>query len=658
MHTKIVPQTLEINSPEDIGNEKILSPKNFSSIEEIQEYLKTLKNEFLKEAPKKNSYQIFLYEYDEYKRNEDKMRFSDFKNKIKSQIEDFRSLSIRGLRLSNIEVPILNYFAYFYDLETLQFLFEMFQEQELEIFPDFRNFDVLEIAIEQKNLTLIDLIINETTKNPPSYGCWKNLSKKTMIALFKMQVDNLGYFLDSRVFPLKISNHLRFSTNFLHSKSLVCDSLPLLDDDIRNYLIKLPKKNNKDSRTKLTEFYFLDIKNFVSDNDYCFQEINDYYSADNQIYASKVLSAMGYKHWFSYGFMGYLSKFVLIALELFFLFQFTDYIPSLPTEELKTKTGFTSILVLVIFGIIIFLELKTEILELKNSHLSIYLRTEQNIFDIITISLFIIMFVFLCIQYHNTVYDITFPDDFFDRKLFVQGIFYFMVALRILWMLQILPSFGFYLRMITYTIRYIFLFCWIFIGFIIIVCWSFAGVVGDVGLTTSASWSFGNFYRIYKAAFGDTQDFFEILDKETLRYSFSYVAFFIVSLVLQVILLNIVITLLAEGYGNLREYQDRFGLKAIIDANMGVKGTNKIKLVETKLHYKWYESVAFYVKFYVYNYFCGLILSREKFQGNFFVFSYISKNINKKEENLKERYYINSSNRTIINSLDDFEDKN
>lgn len=624
-------------------------------LNEIPNYLISLKEKFVEENPI-DPYKIFLEEFDYYSKNEFRESINEFKDKIKQKIsnDDLKKLSLRGLKICDVDMPILNYFAYHKEIEIMKFLFETFENQSLEIFPDFRDKDVLEIALELKNITMINLIINETTKNPPSYKSWKNLSKNIILSLLKFKINNLGSFIDSRSFAIKTNGSLNYSAYFPGFKSFVCDKLPLSEKSIRDFLIKSHKRDDSQNEY-LIELRFLDIKDFVLDGEYCLKEINDFYSGENEIYASRVVNALASKHWLAYGIVGYLVKFIFVAFELFYFYSLTDYIPSFPTEKYPTVTADSTILILIVFGIIILLEFIPEFEEVRKKSLKIYLSSEEKLFDFFAIIFFIIMFVYYSMQYHYAVNNEQLTENFLESKLILQGLFYMIVGWRICWMSQILPNFGFYLRMITYTIQYILLFFILFALIIVIICWTLAGAIGDLDKTTDFNWSIGNFLKVYKAAFGDTQDFFQIFEPGTPRYNFIYFLYFVVSIILQVILLNIVITLLAEGYGNLRIHAENLKLKANINSLMGAKGKNKLLLVENKVHYKWYESVLYYIKFSIYNYLLRKTITRENFKGNFFVFSCIA-DVDRVLADQTKNYYYNGGK--TINSLEDFIEHN
>lgn len=603
---------------------------------DIQKQLTDIKNSFLKDQTKQSPYKTFLLEYELFCRRKSASTFSQFKEKIMNNF-DLKALCSKDLLLLDYKMPILNYFAYFLDLDTLQFLFELFEKTPLEIYPDFLDRDVLEIALALKNRTMVQMIIIETTKSPPTIDCWMKLSSDTMNKLYEMEIDKLGSFIDSRAFSIKVDNNLSFSLPFFQTRSFITDKLPIDNEDIKDYLIKPAKSSN--SITELTEFRFLDIKNYAKDGNYGLEAINNNFPAENDIFSSEVITAMSNKHWYSYGLVGSLMKLILIALELFFFYTISDYLPT--DAKFSVDSGARGIICLVIFYIIVFLEIRTEILEVKSSGLRRYLRSDQNFIDMVALMTYVVMVIFYTMQYHFYTFS-SYPENFLEIKVIVLAFFYFIVALRMLWMFQIFPNFGFYLRMITYTIKSIFLFYWIFLLVIVIICWSLAGLKGDGYLTQQLSWNAGNFFRIYKAAFGDVDDFFGIIDENLMRYGFMYFLYYVISIILTVILLNILITLLGDAYGTLKEYQDQFNQKTIVSCTMAVIGNGKLKKFESKVHYKWHESCIFYVKFFFYAYFREIVLVRERFGGNYFVYSYLAGR-NGKEYQKDRDYFLNEN---------------
>ena len=661
---KVTPEKNELEMRDEFQEIMAIDPKSStlmdSSPSEIQDYLKNLKLTLISKGDE-SPYKIFLTEYENFTKDISLTTLETFKENIKKRLssDDIKFLAQRDLRLMNVQMPILNFFAYFYDLEMMAFLFELFSATPLEIFPDFRDKDLLEIAIDFKNRSMIDLIIQETTKNPPSYGSWKKLTGKIMKTLFQFQIDKLGSFMDSRVFPIQVDANLRFSGFFFYTNSIVVDKFPLSDYDIKEKLTEEIK--DPEGLYQTTEFRFLDIKNYVADKNFLLSEINDNFPGDNDIYGSNVISAMAYHHWLTYGYVMYLIKLVIFALEFVFFFKITDYLRSDPS--LPNSTGAIVVVYLVVFYLIIILEFHTEFTELRNSGLRRYISSDDNIIDVFAIGIYSIMVIFYSLQYHYVL--TSFPDGFYDKKLIVQGFFYFFMALRILWMFQVFPGMGFYIRMIAYAIRYIFLFFWFFILLIVVVCFSFAGVAGNEGLTQNTSWNFGNFYRVFKAALGDSGDFMQIIDPSLERYGYIYFLYFVVAIILQIIMLNIVITILADGYADLKNYRKEFSNKTIISSIVRLKSSaviTEIKKTEIKggeikekLHYRWYESVFFYIKFIFASYFCNKILTRQKFKGEFFVYSYLTNSCQEKVPN--KEFYLNKSYKRVTGTLDEFEDK-
>ena len=188
--------------------------------DDVRVTLSTMTNAFLEQTEFENPYKIILVEYTKYQKT---MNFKTFKENVKKRLslQDLNILSHKGLFLLNLEMPILNYFAYFLECDILGFLFELFAKVSIEIFPDSYNRDVLEIVLEFKNHNMIELIIKETSKNAPHYRCWKNLSRNTIKKLFNLKIDKMGTFLDSRVFTIQTDWKLMISSHFNLFKSVV-----------------------------------------------------------------------------------------------------------------------------------------------------------------------------------------------------------------------------------------------------------------------------------------------------------------------------------------------------------------------------------------------------------------------------------------------------
>ena len=621
------------------------SPYNKKGI--LEQLLNIKRTILLSKEENETPYKIFLSEYENYQKDISYENFEAFKENVKKRLSK-DTVKLLALREEKHKMPILNFFAYFREIEVMEFIFELFSDVPIEIFPDFENKDFLEIALELNNKAMIDLIIRETSKNPPSFGCWKNLSMKVLKQLFDKEIDNMGTFIDSRVFPIMVDKDLKFSGHFFYTNSLIINQLPLSESIIKDHLIQRPGRNELEQNT---EFRFVDIKEFVYSKDFLFDTINDNYPGENDLYGSNALQALANHHWLSYGYVCYLIKLVIFALEFLFFFKITDYLrsdPSLPSEK-----GGMVVLILVVFYLIIVFEFHTEISELRKSGLRKYFRSDDNIIDVMAITTYLVMVIFYTLQYHYIL--TSYPPEFFDKKLVVQGFFYFFMALRILWMFQVFPGMGFYIRMTAYMIRYIFQFFWFFILLIIIVCFSFAGVAGNEGLTQDASWNFGNFYRVYKAALGDSSDFMQIIDNSFARYGYVYFLYYVVSIVLQIIMLNIVITILADGYSDLKNYRKEFSNKTIISSIIRLKANATIVEIPSKKHYKLYESVIFYIRFIFMSYLCNKLLVREKFKGEFFVYSYLTGSC---EEKVKNRdFYVNRFTTKISGNLEEIAEK-
>lgn len=79
-------------------------------------------------------YKTCLYEYECYQKDISYQNFETFKANLKKKLskDDVKSLAQRELQLGKVQMPILNFFAYFMELEVMEFIFELFSEFPIE----------------------------------------------------------------------------------------------------------------------------------------------------------------------------------------------------------------------------------------------------------------------------------------------------------------------------------------------------------------------------------------------------------------------------------------------------------------------------------------------------------------------------------------------
>ena len=531
--------------------------------------------------------------------------------------------------IAELGMSLLNYIAYYKNGDMMNYLFQIIKRRncKIEMVPDNFKKDPLQIAIEYKDKFMIDVLIVHMTDNPPEFNKWPNLSRDLFESLFVMKIGKLGALLDSRCFLIRLPRRLADKTytdkKFI-TKSVVLEKDQTFEHSINEFLARHNRPTDKKKEyIQEIELFTTDIVNIAQQEikgSFLGKILNNY-EKESEIYDSKFLKELLYSKWMIFGKHVFASNFIIVVIEILIYFvclanvieNFKFGIYGISQNYLYLVCLWGS-LIIVIYG---------EIKELKNAGFWNYIYSEKNIMDVIFTILFTIINFITTIagMAHYTLENNSF---YYETFLFLRAFLYVSFLVRCMYIFKIIPKIGFYLRMITYTFKFMLMFLLLFVVLLLCLTVSInSAVFYDDWSVAIAQWFF-SYFAFYKLSFGDFSDYFTILPDQNVKSTVLYYFFFFLSSILfSILLLNLVIAILSDGYGKMKDLEDkcitREDMMLIHETNL----YTKFITIKEIPHNQIYKRIAFHVGcIFIYLIFHKILIQKKIF-GSLFIYSRI-----------------------------------
>ena len=592
--------------------------------------------------------------FDEYipdEKNEKSQFFKNLVSEIKSsfsQKHDLETLfdflcskysEAEIIRISNDKFSvaegrthILNYYALSRRYEFMKVILKLYEKYRIPLFlhKDYLGFDVLEISIRMKDYNMVQTLVDYLIKFPPAMGKLQ-LTKNVLMNLFALRIKNIDKLLDSRIFILKPHDlNCLYSSEFQNSKYLVVEDS---DSEAMDYE-KLVKSNDKsnDEISYIVEAKIIDIEYLLGENNNrkALQEFKEFlisirktFVSGDEIYQSEVIEEMVNFLWHVHAKQAFIVNFTWVIVKSCLLYVLGYVLNSINNGIYWKKVD---IFFLFSWYVFIFFDLKTEYQEFKTiKSLRIYLSIKENIIDLLYL-LSLTIFVTMLLSMEITKLNENNSKIFYDILLMDRSIFNFLLSLKIFIMLEISIRIGFYIRLIVFTMKFVLVFYFCF--FILILAVS-VGIAGSMHSERSddALKSYAEvFLYTYKVSMGDFDDFLDI-NKNSYTQIVVYVYFFFGTGILSILMLNLLVTILGEGFAIMKSKERNHVNQATLASITSILLTKNVISYQTKKKITGKKKKAFLrfrliLNAFFYG-FTGTLKTHHKIQGKYLVFSKI-----------------------------------
>lgn len=545
-----------------------------------------------------------------------------------SEIDIFR-ISNEQFSVTEGKIHILNFYALPRRYEIIKLLLKLYDQYRipLSLHKDYYDLDVLEISIRMKDYNMAQTLVDYLIKYPPAMEKLK-LTKNTLMGLFALGIKNIDKLLDSRIFVLKPYDlNCLYSSQFKNSKYLVVEDP---DPESINYkkLVKLNDKSD-DNISYLVEVKIIDIENLLGENnkENALQEFKEFlisirktFVSGDEIYQSEVIEEMVNFLWHVHAKQAFIVNFTWVIVKSCLLYVLGYVLNSINNGIYWKKVD---IFFLLSWYLFIWFDFNTEYQEFKTiKSLPIYLSIKENIIDLlylITLTIFVSMLLAMEISglnEHNSQL-------FYDILLMDRSIFNFLLCLKIFIMLEISIQIGFYIRLIVFTMKYVLIF---YLCFFILILAVSVGIAGSMHSEHSddAAKSYAEvFLYTYKVSMGDFDDFLDI-NNGSYTQIVVYVYFFFGTGILSILMLNLLVTILGEGFAIMkskeRNYVNQVTLASI----------TSILLTKSVISYQQNKQNAF-LRLILNNFLYGFrstLRTHHQIHGRYLVFSKIKNTLN------------------------------
>ena len=570
----------------------------------------------------------------------DKILASD---KITSAIE---SMASGKMIISEFDMNILNFFAYFLNLPGLLIIFHIFLEKNCSpvIKKDCFGYDLLGIVIKLKNFNAIHLIVSKLTQNPPAYGNFPSLNLEMLQALFELGISNIGPLIDSRFFKIDLKEELSHSYPFIQ-KSAFYDNFPISDSDIKKELIETKNSKIALKNVKIEVLDIYDITNTFENMRKFLKSIQENCGVDDNIYISNTLETLINLKFSSYVFFVLLKNLMILIFELlmfYFLFTAIGEIITTQIDQIILNPTLIVIVFILIYYISLYLGI-TEIKEICGSGLKKHFSSFKNWVDLL---------YFLCILvatlYSNYlyVYDITENTDLNLTSIFyvLRSLLAFSFCLRTIFVFLIFDFFGPMLRIICFSFFHCLKILFIYVCFIIALIYIVGFLFRNDSITDSNGsdkypFNFRMLYFVYglfSLMFGDSNTYFEMVGENNQNTGLFYFDYLVMTIIMIVIMLNLIISVIAEGYAKYNEKKINYINKTTMDLCLDIDSHYNVVYIKRNQPYQWYYLILDINKFLLQSIILGKVFCYKRLEGKFFAKSQV-------EENLKDEIILDNS---------------
>ena len=548
----------------------------------------------------------------------------------KSQIfkKGFSEVASGTCRIGKFKMHILNFFAYKMNLAVLMILFDIFKEIDCLInieTDDFHN-DVLDIAIKSQFHDMIVLIIEKISENPPGFGKWPSLNAEKLLRLFELRIPCVGKLIDSRFFTLNLKTESLSSFPFRYYKVLFSDSFPIDENQIKSELIKSEPSNfcffESSKLCRKAKIQILDVKDLTKDGKTINKLLNtiaENCEIDHDIFASKFLESLIDVKFFSYALFVQLKELIIYIFEaiLYAYMMVNRYICAAcdqsPVEETWIGIGICCYIVCYL--------LVNESREIIKSGFSRYITNPRNVIDILYIvsysSYLIFAVVIVAGQYNQTS---AFDPSPVEQVLRCVALFF--LSIRIFYILQLVDFVGSTVRVIYNSVVYSLKLGIVFLMIMAALTISIGALQNTNATINTNKYNLYLVYAIYSLVLGDTSTYFELAYENPTLISLYYVIYFAISSVLIIIMLNLWITVIADGYGRGKEILKNYSNKSYFDLILADDNNYSFKNKKSK-RTKWIHYLRDGILEFFKLIFKGEISVNRWLEGSYYVISHI-----------------------------------
>ena len=642
--SKIVDVSLITDSPTDLKKRYSIFPS--FEIKDIREKLLIYFNKISNDSTyEKSPLEELLIEIDPIVK---KTNYNVIKNKILASdiiTSSIESMASGKMMISKFEMNILNFFAYFLNLPGLLIIFNIFLEKNcsLVIKKDCFGYDVLGIAIKLKNFNAINLIISNLTQNPPAYGNFPSLNLEMLQALFELGMPNVGPLIDSRFFKIDLKEEASTSYPFVQ-KSAFYDNLPISESDIKRDLIKTKNSKIALRNVKIDVLDIYDITNTFENMRKFFTSIRGNYPVNDSIYICKTLEAIINSKFYSYVFFVLVKNVMILGFEAFMFFLLFTAIGEIITSQID-QIILNSTFIVIFFVINYYISFYlgyTEVKEIYSSGLKKHFMYFKNWVDLIYFLCLLLMTLYSNYLY---VYNITEKNDLNLTSVFyvLRSVLAFSFCLRAIYAFLIFNFFGPMLRIICFSffhcLKILFIYACIIVALIFIVgCLLRNDSINDSNGFNKYPFNFRMLYLVYalfSLMLGDSSTYFEMVEENNQNTGLFYFDYFVITVIMIVIMLNLVISVISEGYGIYNEKQLNYINKTTMDLCLDIDTNYRVVYIKRNQPSQLFYLILDINKFLLSSLILGKAFSYKRVEGKIFAKSQI-------EENLEYEYILDN----------------
>lgn len=600
------------------------SPSNINrnKISEIQENLREYYQKLISE-PNKTEIENILIELETFAQDKN---YAEMKQNLQtSNLNLMRDASSGAFRIPKYRLPLLNWFAYLCNIPTLVILCDIITEQQLEfvILEDENKNDLLDIGIALGDYSLLVVIIRFLAKVKPKFGTWRGLTANKITDLMEMKIAEVGLLLDSRLFKVEISNDIKYSHSFSRPKTRFYDNLPNEKDIQRD--LKSKKAISRKTGKKSIMVEILDIPEMLEHKDNINKVLRSVwynYSGFSDIYKSRTVLALVNHKFFTYGLYAQLKEGIIFAFEAY-MYRQLCVIFFLNCKECNYEFLSSYNVYLALSYYIICYLFINELKELYSSRFGYFLKW-KNILDVLYAVSWTLFSIGISLVFHKHYFRIDYPM-FIAFAQSVSSIFVVLLCLKGVYISQMFEFIGSMIRIVIFSIFYsVKLFIVVVILVVILTLGLGQTFYAKANVDGSAQSTQITFYT-FLMIFGDSSEFRGLQD-EYPGVTWLLYAYYLVASVVFLVMLNLLITVIGEGYGEVKEQEKNFAIQTMLDVCLDIDDNNQLKFRKPRVKKTIISRVQDFAVFCFYSIFLSKIIVDLKNSGRVFAISTIMGN--------------------------------
>ena len=444
---------------------------------------------------------------------------------------------LNTMRIHPFNQTLLHYFVYLENLNNLTKFLKISKRNRisLDISTDVFNLTPFDIALKTENRTISSKLVEFCIISPPKLNCFQNFTENFQ-KLVEMQIPRIHELIDSRIFDITPKENEIYSEYLSESKTQCFNSLAITNEQLNLMMNNDLKRKTAAIKSSLCEFKVLDMSNALDFDCLILRTIRTLPS-NHPIYESEAIDYILRHKWKNYGFILHcrrtLSFFLFtIILGINSLKFFPDRIQINP-NEIKYKN--LSIAFNSVFLIVCLIYISNEFKQAARFGWKIYF-IRGNILDILCILLILTESLLDFLNITKVIKQV-------DLLKFTHSITLGVILIKLLSYLRGFKGTAFMIKMINQVFidfRYFFIIM-IFLN----VALAFSAYLIQKDYKKMSRWTV--IKGLYSLTIGDTNSFNDI---ETDLSFYKFLIFLVSSSLMVIILLNLVISVISETYGN------------------------------------------------------------------------------------------------------------